>query len=99
MTDYLGPMYAPDNLFTSIDGWNLSAMGSYYAQAVQGTNANNVTAVLEASTAMNELANQAVMYLWTFYPESFYVMTSNIHGVYYNPSVTGTYYFATMYLQ
>ena len=98
VTDYLGPLYAPNNLFTAIDGWNLTQMGQYYAQAVQGTNTNNVTEVLQASAAMNRLANEAVMYLWTFYPENFYVMTSNIHGVYYNPAVTGTYYFASMYV-
>ena len=89
VTDYLGPMYAPNNLFTAIDGWNLTQMAVYYNEAVEATNSNNVTGVLQASTAMNELANQGVMYLWTFYPESFYVMTSNIHGVFYNPSVTG----------
>jgi hypothetical protein len=36
---------------------------------------------------MNTLANQAVMYLWTWYPQFFYVMTSNIQGWYWNPSL------------
>jgi hypothetical protein len=37
--------------------------------------------------AMNTLANQAVMYLWTDYPGFFWVMTSSIQGFYWNPTL------------
>ena len=37
---------------------------------------------------MVELGNQEVMNLWTFYPEQSYtVMTSNVQGYVYNPSL------------
>jgi hypothetical protein len=53
---------------------------------------------------MNEIANQDVMYLWTFDTTNFITMTSNVQGFYYNPSINpagpggvGPEYFATLY--
>jgi hypothetical protein len=53
---------------------------------------------------MNTLANEDVLYLWTFYTTNFITMTSNVQGLYYNPSINpagpggvGPQYFATLY--
>ena len=46
------------------------------------------------------MMNQEVMYLWTVYPYFFIPVTSNVHGVYFNPSLYGnnwTPYFAAYY--
>ncbi len=46
---------------------------------------------------MNEISNQAVQYPWTYYPEFFQAITSNVKGFYYNPSIYGTIeYFAAL---
>jgi ABC-type transport system substrate-binding protein len=100
VTDFLGPMYAPGQIYPLSDGWNISEMGALYNNAVRASAAGNVSALVLASDAMNSLANQEVMYLWTVYPESFIALTSNVHGFYFNPSLaqepTG-FYFASLY--
>jgi hypothetical protein len=98
--DYLGPMYGPGQIFTSFNNFNLTQMTNLFNEAVVDSASNNVSGLVTVTNLMNELANQIVMYQWTLNPEYFYVMTSNVHGFLYNPSLpiqpTG-YYFATMY--
>ena len=87
-------MYAPAQGFTAPDGWNLTQMGTLYQDALKASSSNNVTALVHYSDEMNLLANQEVMYLWTIYPANFVVMTSNVHGYYYNPGLWGIYFAA-----
>ncbi len=98
--DYIGPMFPPGQIFTSFNNFNLTQMSQLWSELQKVSAANNVSGVVSISNEMNSLANQIVMYQWTLNPEFFYVMTSNIHGFFYNPSLplqpTG-YYFATMY--
>jgi len=96
VVDFLGPMYNPNDVYTGADGWNIPQMATLYNEAVNATTTNNIPALINATDAMNTLANQAVMYLWTWYPESFYTMTSNIQGFFWNPStiVEGPYFAA-----
>jgi ABC-type transport system substrate-binding protein len=84
--DFLGPMYAPANTYPGPDGWNLAAMKSLYLDAVNASAAGDLARLNRDTDAMNTIANQAVMYLWTFYPEYFYTMTSNVAGFSWNPS-------------
>ncbi len=77
-------------------------MQTYWNQAEAGTATGNGTQVAQAANAMSELANQAVMDIWTFYPAIVTVMTSNIHGFYFNPAIYTTgggmpQYFAALY--
>lgn len=85
--DFLGPMYAPAQTYPGPDGWNIPQMASLYKDAVSASSTGDVARIVSDTDAMNTLANQAVMYLWTWYPEFFYVMTSNIQGFYWNPSL------------
>lgn len=97
--DYLGPMYAPGNTYPEPDGWNITIMGDLYNQAVMASEIGNLTGLVKVTNLMNQIANNMVMYLWTFYPLNFYVMTSNIHGFFYNPSSmpAGSFYFVYLY--
>ncbi len=102
--DFLGPMFAPDQAYTGSGGWNLTAMANLYNQAVTATEKNNISGLVKVSDQMNILANQRVMYLWTFYSTNYVVMTSNVHGFYYNPSLytaagggVGPVYYAALY--
>jgi hypothetical protein len=98
--DSLGPVFAPNNDFPGPDGWNLPAMGLLYQQAVNASESGNITGIIKASNAMNELANKEVMYLWEFYYQEFQPMTSNIQGFYFNPSLGGIFipqYYAVLY--
>ena len=91
--DFLGPIYA--TAFVQSDGWNMSAMVALYQQAESASEAGNISGIIQASNAMNALANQEVMYLWAYYPQNFQPMTSNVQGVVFNPSLSGTIqYFA-----
>ncbi len=94
--DFLGPMYAPSQTYPAPDGWNIPAMGQLYQDAVKASGAGDLATIVKDTDAMNTIANQAVMYLWTFYPETFYAYTSNVQGFFWNPStiVDGPYFAA-----
>ena len=100
--DFLGPMYAPSQALSGPEGWNIPAMGQLYQDAVSASARGDLATIVKDTNAMNALANQAVMYLWTFYPLSgFYgdaviAFTSNIAGFFWNPStiVDGPYFAA-----
>jgi ABC-type transport system substrate-binding protein len=100
VTDFLGPMFAPGQTYPLSDGWNVSGFATLYNKATEASAAGNVSALIAASDEMNSLANQEVMYLWTFNPDSFFAITSNVQGFYFNPSLeqvpTG-FYFASLY--
>lgn len=89
-TDFLGPILAPGGIYTAPGGWNLTAMQTYWNQAEAGTATGNATEVAQASNAMAQLANTEVMDIWTFYPAIVTVMTSNVHGFYFNPAIYTT---------
>ena len=101
-TDFLGPILSPGGIYTAPGGWNLTAMQTLWNQAEAGTETGNNTEVAQAANAMSVLANQEVMDIWTFYPAIVTVMTSNVHGFYFNPAIYTTgggmpQYFAALY--
>jgi ABC-type transport system substrate-binding protein len=102
--DFLGPMYAPGQAYPGPDGWNIGQMQSLYNQAIAANSKGNLTGVKAVGDKMNQIANNMVMYLWTFYTTNFMTMTSNVQGFYYNPSINpagpggvGPQYLATLY--
>ncbi len=98
--DFLGPMFDPGQVYPVSDGWNFTAFGQLYREALNASAAGDNAGVIRASNAINELANREVMYLWTFNPLTFMVITSNVQGFYFNPSLIqepSGFYFATMY--
>jgi hypothetical protein len=89
---------APGGFWPGPDGWNLTAMGTLTAHITHESSVNNISGVIYCSNAMNVLGNEEVMYLWTFYPETFQIMTTNIQGFYYNSALYDTFqYFAPLY--
>jgi len=72
-------------------------MQNLFNQGIIANSQNNISGVIAVSNAMNSLANQRVMYLWTIYPEYFFAFTSNVHGAYYNPALLAPYDFSTIY--
>ncbi|MDG6916001.1 MAG: hypothetical protein JRM85_00185 [Nitrososphaerota archaeon] len=98
--DFLNPILSPGGIYTGPGGWNLKQMGALYAQAEAASAAGNDTGVAAVTQEMQALANKEVMDIWTFYPDILMVMTSNIHGFYFNPAIYTTgepQYFATLY--
>jgi ABC-type transport system substrate-binding protein len=95
VVDFLGPMYSPTGTYPAGDGWNISALGALYQQSKSITSTQNATQVAELlsiNTQMNTIANNEVMYLWTFNSETFATITSNVQGFYFNPSIAGIYF-------
>ena len=74
--------------------WNISALVNLFYQGTRAEAQNNVTGLVSVTNAMNTVANQLVMYLWTFYPETFVTMTSNIRGYFQNSALLYGYQFA-----
>ncbi|MHB8566037.1 MAG: ABC transporter substrate-binding protein [Nitrososphaerales archaeon] len=96
VVDYITPMYYSGGNWAHNDNWNITAMDTLYHQAINASSAGDLAGLVSASNKMNILANNMVMYLWLYYPSTFTVMTSNVQGYFYNPSVVG-FYFASMY--
>jgi hypothetical protein len=97
--DFVGPLISPGNTWYAIQGYNFTAMTKLYQQAVMYSHSGDDAGLVRVSNQMVALSNQAVMSIYEIYPAYFIVMTSNIHGYFYNPSqpMTPGYYFATMY--
>lgn len=98
--DFLGPILSPGGIYTSPGGWNLAQMGTYWNEAQQYNSQGNISQLDNAINSMVALGNKEVMDVWTFYPEIYMVMTSNVHGFYFNPAIYTTgepQYFATLY--
>jgi hypothetical protein len=83
--DFTYAMYAPYATYTGPDGWNIPAMGRLYKDSVNASSAGDLSRIVSDTDEMNTLANEAVMYLWTFYPLAFMDFTSNVSGFYWNP--------------
>ncbi len=95
VNDFLAILYSSALIDTAV-GLNLTILASLYNQAITATSVGNITGVIQVSNVMNTIANYDVLYLWTFYPESLNIFTSNVKGFFYNPS-TLTFYFASLH--
>ncbi len=88
--DFLGPILSPGGIYTGPGGWNLGQMGTFWTQAQAASGAGNDAGVVSATNSMMALANKNVMDIWTFYPDIYMVMTSNVRGFYFNPAIYTT---------
>ena len=88
VVDFTSQMYAPAGSYPGPGHWNLTSMQNLINQQFAATATNNITGLVQTTQMMNEIANNAVMYLWTIYPLNILVMTSNVHGFQYNPAAS-----------
>lgn len=98
--DFLGPILSPGGIYTGPGGWNLNEMGTFWSEAQQASATGNDSGVVAATNAMAALSNKDVSDIWTFYPDIYMVMTSNVQGFYFNPAIYTTgepQYFAALY--
>jgi hypothetical protein len=97
--DFLGPILSPGGIYTGPGGWNLNEMGTYWQEAQQASATGNLAGVVAATNQMAALGNRDVTDIWTFYPDIYMVMTSNVQGFYFNPAIYTTgepQYFAAL---
>lgn len=98
--DFLGPIASPGGIYTGPGGWNIAQMATYWSEAQAANAAGNDTGVAQETNNMASLQNKLVMDIWTFYPDMYTVMTSNVQGYYFNPGIYTTgepQYFAALY--
>jgi ABC-type transport system substrate-binding protein len=97
--DFVGPLLAPQQTWYAIQGYNDAGMMTLFEQAVACSHSGDDACLVRASNQMVERANKQVRSLYEIYPSYFFVMTSNIRGWFFNPSIMMEpgYYFATMY--
>jgi hypothetical protein len=88
--DFLGPILSPGGIYTSPGGWNLAQMGTYWDEAQAASASGNTAGVVTATNSMATLSNNDVSDIWTFYPDIYMVMTSNVHGFFFNPAIYTT---------
>lgn len=86
--DFTQAMYAPGGAYMTGDGWNYSYLTELESQIDTAASTGNVTGIAQVTNLMSQFVNSENLYLWTLYPLEFAVMTSNIHGYYFNPSLS-----------
>jgi len=84
--DFLEPIVAPGGIYAAPEGWNTAQMGAYWNAALEANSKQNMTELLNSINSMSALANEQVSNIWTFYPDIYMVMTSNIKGFAFNPA-------------
>jgi len=97
--DFLGPIVSPGGIYTAPGGWNTNEMATLWADAQAANSAGNAAGVVKYTNLMEALSNKQVMDICTFYPDIYMVMTSNVHGFYFNPAIYTTgepQYFAAL---
>ena len=95
--NFLAANFPPGSPGAAAVGWNLTAMGPLYQQAVKASASGNLSGLIQVSNEMNELANHEVMYMYTFYPSVFFVTTSVVQGFTFNPALDGNIYGVNLY--
>ena len=86
--DFTNAMYAPGGAYGAPDSMNYAYLANLNTQAQAASAANNLTGLVQLVHLMNQFVNKQVLYLWTFNSYNFAAFTSNIHGVFYNPSLS-----------
>lgn len=94
VNDFLLPMLSPIGFYPQVDGMNYSALATLSQQATSDNAVGNTAGLVTVSNQINAFGNNEVMYLYTSYIPAFTVMTSNVQGFYYNPSINGMYFAA-----
>ena len=84
--DFFEPIVAPGGIYAAPEGWNTAEMGGYWNAALKATSQGDMTALISSINSMSALANEQVSNIWTFYPDIYMVMTSNIKGFDFNPA-------------
>lgn len=84
--DFLGPIVSPGGIYAAPEGWNTAEMAQYWNAAQQANSQGNLPELVAAINSMNALTNRQVSNIYTFYPDIYMVMTSNIKGFYFNPA-------------
>ena len=76
--------------------WNLTTLSNLYSEGVEADRNGDVQSLLRIHNAAETTANNAVMYMYTYYPMEFDVRTSYLRGYFFNPN-TFAYYACMSY--
>lgn len=82
--DYMAGFLVGGGTMPLYDNFNLTAMNTLFTQALQADSQDNAPALIAIHNQMEMLANQEVMYLYTFYMLQFAVMSTYLQGYFYN---------------
>jgi ABC-type transport system substrate-binding protein len=96
LLDWLGPMFLSTGSYPAWNNMNYTALNNLYNDALNADKNGNVQRLIQDNNQMETIANNAVMYMYLFYPLTYTVRSSFLRGVYYNEA-TAVYYYATCY--
>jgi ABC-type transport system substrate-binding protein len=96
--NWLGPCYLSSGTYFSWNQWNLPALDALYDDAVAADQANDVEALLAANDAMNNYANEALVYMMWWYPTLQFTRSEWLKGWYVN-TVYGVDLWSNMYYE
>ena len=96
--NWLAPMYLSSGTYFSWNLWNLTALDTRYADALLADQAGNVTRLLELNDEMNEIANEALMYMVWWHPTLQFARSEWLQGWYINVNY-GVDLWSTMYYE
>jgi len=96
--NWLGPMYLSSGTYFSWNLWNLTALDTRYDDAVTADRAGNIADLLRLNTEMNEIANEAIIYMIWWHPTLQFARSTWLKGWYVNINY-GVDLWSTMYYE
>jgi len=96
--NWLAAMYLSTGIYCPWNLWNLTALDTRYADALLADRAGDVNELLRLNNEMNEIANEALMYMVWWHPTLQFARSEWLQGWYVNVNY-GVDLWSTMYYE
>ena len=96
--NWLAPMYVSSGTYPSWNGWNITRLDELYDEAIKADQEGDITRLVEVSNEMNRIANELVMYMLWWHPQTYFVRSEWLQGWWVNINY-GVDLWSTMYYE
>lgn len=97
LLDWLGPMFLSTGTYLAWHNFNYPALDALVNDAIDADAKGDAQRLINDNNAIENFANQAVIYLYTDYPAIYWVESSFVQGFYYNQATAVIYYATQSY--
>ncbi len=95
LLDWLGPMFLASGTYPAWHNMNYTALNKLVNDAVDADAKGDAPRLLSDNNQIQNFANQAVLYMYTQFPQNYFVVSSFVQGFYYNAALPTQFYYAS----
>ncbi len=92
LIDWLSPMFSASGSYPSWHNMNFTALNNLVKDASDADAKGDLPRMISDNNQIENIANQAVMYMYVGYPVNYYPVSSFVQGFYYNAATNIEYY-------